>query len=222
MERFWLLLGLLIVGIVGLIQIVIENRGAQRRRSFALEFHRNLKEYVESRGQQQNSYQWMVQHANRMQLQLGRGGIMAHYRPPFESHYVTNYPIVLNMVPELRRSFGMSIGDDRLANEFAQLIQDALVRHYGDLDEELETGARRLLNPIVWLRQGIWFLLSLPVRVLAWFGIIPARRIHRSPRSVFFRVVSFLVALIMFISAIVTLVVGWESFTRSIATLVGE
>ena len=48
------------------------------------------------------AYAWLTLNANRMQAQMGTQGLMT-FKPPFANHMIYNYPVVLNVLPEVRK-----------------------------------------------------------------------------------------------------------------------
>jgi hypothetical protein len=60
---------------------------------------------------------------------------------------------------------------------------------------------------------------AVPAYLLSWLGIISESCVRKLISSVFFKAVSGLIALVGFVSAIVTIVIGWEEFAKKLASL---
>lgn len=181
-------------------------------RSFAQLYLGKLKEYIKSGGRDFESYSWLTQKSSVMQRQLGRSGVMAAYRPPFVNFQYQNYPILLNMLPDLRNSLVDSYALGRLADQYSSTLQEVMIRHIGEVDE-IESDQRKILkNPIIWLREGIRVLLSSPIYLIQWFGLISETATDRVVDNLIFRFMSSFVVLVGFIGSVISIVVGWEQF----------
>src|SRR3712207_4903943 len=78
----------------------------------------------------------------------------------------------VNMLPEIRRSSGeIEFGLGRQFDEYASLIQEALIRHTGILDDFRAQRIRELKNPLIWFREGVQLTLLSPFLFLRWLGV---------------------------------------------------
>lgn len=95
---------------------------------FANEFRDNFISYCNSQGEYHARFDWLMRHSNRMQTDMGTYGIYGSYKPPFANYAYTNYPIILNMLPELRsyieREFGGTLHGETIAG-FMRAIDEA-------------------------------------------------------------------------------------------------
>ena len=173
-----------------------------------------LKDYVESHGEDSQAYGWLTHQSNQMQNQLGAGGILAAYKPPFANYQYSSYPIILNMLPDLRKAFDDDLLSRRLAHQFATTIQEVLIRHAGSLESQRSYLEGQLKNPIVWLREGVRMVLALPLSLLSWTGVVSQRASRRITSSQIFRIASGLATLVGLISAIIGIAVGWDEFVK--------
>lgn len=212
MDRLYIILAILFICILGLVRVIIRINRIIDMRSFAQSYFGKLKEYISSGGRDSESYSWLTQKSTVMQRQLGRSGIMAAYRPPFANFQYQNYPILLNMLPDLRNSLADSYALGRLADQYGATLQEVMIRHIGEVDE-IETDQRKLLkNPFIWLREGIRALLSSPIYLLQWFGLISETATDRVVGNFIFRFISSFVVLVGFIGSVISIVVGWDQF----------
>jgi len=67
-----------------------------------------------------------------------------------------------------------------------------------------------LKNPLIWFREGFREILSVPIFILSWFGIISNRTLNSIKNSLIYKVISGFIALVTLISGIVTIVVGYD------------
>ncbi|OGU10272.1 MAG: hypothetical protein A2075_21740 [Geobacteraceae bacterium GWC2_58_44] len=149
-----------------------------------------------------------------MQRQLGRTGILAAFRPPFADFQYTNYQILLNMLPELRKAFVDSYALGRLASEYGATVQETMLRHLGEIDECETNLGKEVRNPFVWLREGARTILAIPLYLLQWFGIISESITDKVTGNFIFRMLSSVAVIVGFIGSVITIVLGWEQFSR--------
>ena len=219
MDRVYIIVAILGICIIGAVKINIRIYRIAEMRSAAQEYLNRLGKYVSSGGGDTESYAWLTQKSTIMQRQLGSSGILAAYKPPFANFQYTNYPILLNMLPELRNALADSFALERLANQYSATLQEVMIRHLGEV-EEVEMEQRSLLrNPFVWLREGVRAVLSGPLYLLQWFGILSESATNRLIGNFLFRFLSSFTVLIGFIGSVVSIVVGWDQFIGMIGRL---
>lgn len=216
-EKLIIITLILAICILGFIKIMHERKSINSKYSLVHDFLEKLKIYVESRGEDLSSYSWLVHRSNRMQAQLGRGGIFASYQPPYRNVVYSNYPIILNMLPELRNTFEDSLlSNSQTARQYSMTLHDALIRNIGMLDDSYELNNQCLKNPIIWLREGFRILTAFPLTVLAWLGAMSENTLARITTGVVFKVISSIVAIIGLISAVMGIALGWEQFSNMV------
>lgn len=218
MEQLIIITVLLAICVYGFFKISIKLKKQNENLAFAASFLEKLKSYVSSEGRNLDDYGWMIHRSNKMQNQMGSLGILHSYRPPYQNIIYNDYPIILNMLPDLRSS----IQEDVLrsvAYQYANALQEALVRHIGCIDDNLESYNREIKNPFKWFREGVREIVVLPAYLLSSFGIVSESFVGKLISSVFFKVISGLIALLGFVSAIVTIVIGWEEFVKKLSSL---
>lgn len=214
MDRFWFVAILAVPVLIGLVNLLRRKRRLIVAEEFANEYFQKLGDYIKSAGNDVDAYDWLVHRVNKMQGQLGEAGVFAAFRPPFANYQVRNYPALLNMLPELRNALGPSISSNRLANDYANTLQDLLVRHLGTLSDRLDEIEQLIKNPIVWLREGMRALIALPISVLGWVGILGMGTVQQITGSRPFQILSGLVSLVGFFGIVMGLVVDWAPFVR--------
>lgn len=89
MDRLWLALALLMPCVLGLLRLIGDLRSVSDKQTFAVEFLEKLRAYFESGGENGEAYGWLIHRSNRMQNQLGSGGILAAFRPAFANYQYT-------------------------------------------------------------------------------------------------------------------------------------
>ncbi|GEM_PF-5614305 len=119
--------------------------------------------------------------------------------------YLTNYQILINTVQTLRNppTFG---------REEYEMLYNVLVMQVSRLNELHEKTRKETLNPIILLREGVQFFTTLPISLLYWTGLIRYSTQYKLSNNVVVKFLNFLIILIGFVSAIFTIVLGWEQF----------
>lgn len=204
-----------IIAIVIVLSLVVigylVNRGRYRRlagkATFAQEFMMHLKQYIESGGRDMEAYARLIYRSPKMQKEMGSLGFAAKFRHPFANYIINKYPIILNMIPEIRKSFD-NYGTSSVGDQYAAGVQEALLRYLGFLSDAMEGVARASKNPIMMLREGVQFVLMLPICVWHWAGLISRAGFPTRHRLV--KIASSLVTLLTVVSAVITVVLGWS------------
>lgn len=213
----WFLLALAALFAIGLVSLLRSVSDVASNLEFAREYRDKFHEFVDQDNSQ--AYAWLTLNANRMQAQMGSQGLMT-FKPPFANHMIRNYPVVLNVLPEVRKCLSDELLSRSLLNDYASLLDEALMRYQGSLLEHHRMAVASAKNPVAWLASGIRSVLALPLWFLASAGVLPRSFASRIVGSSFYRVLSGVVATVGFTSAIVGLVTGWEQFTVILRKLV--
>lgn len=83
----------------------------------------------------------------------------------------------------------------------------------GTLEASIKSQEKSLLNPVVLLREGLVYSLTLPFYVLAEFGLLTRRAYDRIVASVIVRAIALGLTTFGLFGTVVGLTVDWESFT---------
>jgi len=207
------------VALYGLVQLLIGYRAYGARHEFAVSYLEKLKAYWESGGADSEAYGWLIHRSNKMQREMGDQGIIDQYRPPHEKYMIRNYPIILNMLPDLRRSLEDDLLARRLAPEYLNAIEESIFRYLGSLEDSQQTLRNDLKNPVKWFRRGVGDVVALPLYLAGWLGAFPDKVVGSWTGSPPFSLLSGLLALVGFASGIMTIVLGWEQFIEAVKGL---
>jgi hypothetical protein len=145
----------------------------------------------------------LISQAPKAQRLLMGAGLI-DYQPAFSGYIVKNYPILVNTVQSLRYP-------SSLTEEF-NWVNNILIMQIARYEELYESIKANLFNPIVLLREGVQFLVTLPISLLYWTKIIEYSTQNKLTNNIVVKFINFLIIIIGFISAIVTIVLGWEQF----------
>lgn len=223
MSRFQIILILIVIALIGWLQLIYKFQRVNRKEKYAVEYLNKFKKYVESQGKDNDTYGWMIYESVKMQRQLGILGIMLNYKPPGANYMHRNYQVLMNMLPELHRTFNSDLlVFSSLVSDYVQILQEMLVRHLGVLNEERNDIKSEMRNPFKAFRSGIQFILLSPAYIVNWFGLATDSFLWRLSRNTLFKLLSGFVAIVGFISAVVGLVVGWQDFVTIIRSILGH
>lgn len=203
---------ILAIFIIGFIQVYKRHNRVVKKIEFADEYRYKFVEfsnkYFESYDRWSRSgnfdgekYVWLTMNVSRIQNNLGTFGIM-DYIAPFQTYQISNYQIVINTIPKFR--------DGSIQDFDVNSVDDSLLRYIGYLNEYQKDTLRNLKNPVIWFREGFREILSIPIFILSWFGIISNRTLNSIKNSLIYKVISGLIALVTLISGIVTIVIGYD------------
>ncbi|WP_369900563.1 hypothetical protein [Bacillus manliponensis] len=123
--------------------------------------------------------------------------------------YISNYQILINTVQTLRNppAFG---------REEYEMLYNILIMQVSRLNELAETIRKETFNPIILLREGIQFFVTLPISLLFWTGLIKYSTQYKLSNNVFVKLISFLIIVAGLVSSVFTIVLGWEQFKEII------
>jgi hypothetical protein len=217
-ETLYTIDGICIVCGTGLFQLRKERRSLETRRAFATEFRSRFHAYASNPEQEFQTYTWLIANFPQMQMEMGGLGTYAHFT---DGRYAyTNYPIIVNLVPQIRRHFDDMNRYGNLfqeeINRYLRMIDEALVRYLGTLDYRLAHSPSQW-NPAIWFREGVQAWLASPLTLLLWFGVLSAGTVSRLTEYPAFKALAGVAGLIGFISAVFTIALGWSDIHKLIA-----
>jgi hypothetical protein len=125
---------------------------------------------------------------------------------------IKNYAILVNTVQSLRNPGG-------LTEEF-NWVNTILMMQIARNEELYESIKSNILNPFILLREGVQFFVTLPISLLYWTGIIQYSTQNRLSNNIVVKFINFLIIVIGLVSAIVTIVLGWEPFKELVKELI--
>ena len=216
--------GIFVIFIIGVVQVYNRHNIVVKKFDFAVEYRnkfiefannyfKNYDRWSRSGNFDGEQYVWLTMNVSRIQNYLGTFGVM-EYIAPFQRYKVSNYQIVINTIPKFR--------DGSIQQFDINSVDDSLLRYIGYLDEYQKETQRNLRNPIIWFREGIREILSIPIFILSWFGIISNRTLNSIKDSLIYKVISGIIALVTLVSGIVTIIVGYDQTLKFINKILGN
>ncbi|GAB6928875.1 hypothetical protein JCM10914A_28580 [Paenibacillus sp. JCM 10914] len=107
--------------------------------------------------------------------------------------------------------FGLNL-DRKILQETIRMIDDMLLTFIGAADNWVNEAQKELKNPLIWLREGVRFVVTSPVSLMYWSGLIRYRTYNTLSNNFLVKLLSFLIGVIGFVSSIVTIVTGYTPF----------
>ena len=209
----WFSISILIVAIIiGFLSVRNDDKRIKDNLESANIFLLKLEEYVQSQGKNNLSYDWLIIDSPKMQLILGEIGIAAKYKPPAANYVVSNYPVIVNTLPDLRQAI-----ENRYswAYEDYMTIRETILRYKGTLENREKHLSRSLKNPLIWFFTGISQILSIPFQILSWAGLLSSNSITSIKKSFIYKIFSGLIGLIELIGSIISIFNGWDKVILS-------
>lgn len=211
------IIALVIILIVGFIDLLIDLISVKRQLEFFEEFHNKYIKfanyYIKNNSVENELYYWLTKNSSKAQSELGTNGLI-DYRPAFANYIYKNYPYIVNTLPQFRT--GEIQGAD------ITTLDDMLVRFIGIIEEWRNKRFKKIRNPIIWFRIGMQLILSIPILVLYWLGIIGSKSKNRLLYHLIFKVFVGLTSLVTLLSGVVTIIVGKEKFLEFIKNLINK
>ncbi len=208
-SRAWpVVAALVLLLLLGLVDTIVELRSLSSRLEFVTEFQRRWMNFF-MRGAT-GEYQWLAESQTRMTAELGPADRIT-YRAPFSQYAVSNYPMLTNTLAQARGGRGVHPDD-------VNFVDHLVISRGGVLKERFTAVASRIKNPFYLVGRGLRFVVSLPLSVLAWSGLLAASAADRARASLLFRLIQFLVACALLLAALVTIVVGWDAFVKQLTS----
>lgn len=219
----------IVIGIIfiGHISKRIDLSEIKKRKEFTSQYRNKLigflNDFLAGNPLNQPLYYELTTDINPMQWELGKDGI-AYVQDPLNGVSSSNYQLLINFLPELRR-FQSERDNIIIMNRLRQSAEncdDMFIRHLGTLNELDKSYRKTLYNPFSCFSDGMKFIVSLPILILNWFGLLSDEHARRAKKSWIVKFISFIIVLLGVISAIVTITLGWNDFSQLIQRLVSS
>lgn len=217
----FILIGIIIFGFV---TKLIELNDIIKRTNFTNDYHNKFIELINGITSKnffdQQLYYELTLDVKSMQYELGSDGI-AHITDNLKGFSSSNYQLLINFLPELRnvlREQDNTIMMYRY-NQSAQDCDDMFIRHLGTLNEQEKSIRKNLLNPFSCFADGVKFIVSLPILILHWLGIISGITARKIRHNWFIELLNIILTLVGFISSLMSIIMGWNDFWEKICNI---
>ncbi|MDQ7815871.1 MAG: hypothetical protein RDU14_02515 [Melioribacteraceae bacterium] len=206
---------LLIVLSIGFIDVFLEIKNFTDKHSFAMEFLEKFQNYVMSRGENNQDYDWLTLRAERMQNQLGGAGIM-NYKMAGSHTFIPNYPIILNLLPDTRNELRYNYRLKSNLEFSVNTVRDTLLRHIGFIKDTKKEYDKLIINPLFWFRNGVLLIVLFPIKILQSFGLLSNSSYAQAKTSKVLKFISSLISFLGFVSSVMSIALGWNEFLKFI------
>lgn len=216
--------GILSVLTIGFVQVYNRNSRVVKKIDFASEYrnkfvdfsNRYFKTYdrwSRSGDFDDKLYVWLTMNVSKIQDYVGSFGEMT-YKPAFQNYMINDYQIIINTIPKFR--------EGQIESFDVGAVDDCLLRYIGHLEEYRKDTQKNLRNPFIWFREGFREIMSIPIFILSWFGIISNRTVNSIKNSLIYKVISGLIALVTLVSGVVTIIVGYDQTIEFVNRIIGK
>lgn len=215
-----ILVGLIATFIIGLVRLFLHGRKLGKRVAFVAKYCTKFADFATKKEFDGEIYIWLTRKVHAIQTELGPFGVV-DYGPPAAGYMVRNYQAIANLLPEIRRQKTRRSlsGPGETCQEQVAICLDVLTRYVGFLEDSIEESVNEMMNPFIWLREGVRFILFLPVSLLHWIGLIRPHTIGKIVGSTVAKVFSGLVAFLGLLGVIIKIVVSWDAFIKIVTDL---
>ena len=110
-----------------------------------------------------NLHHWLTLNAVKAQREIGGFGIGV-FMAPFQLYKINHYEFITQTVGKFTEGL--------LHTQEIAIVDNILTRWLGAQNDAIEEIEKDIKNPLKWFQYGVRLILSLPIRILNWFGII--------------------------------------------------
>jgi len=191
--------------VLGLADVVVELRSLVGRLNFTVAYRERWVAFFE--GGKPEDYGWLTEKLSAMTREMGGEDIVA-YRARAGGLSSPHYALLANTLA------GSRMGEAQ--GEEIAMADHLLLVHAGALKHRVESLEGQLKNPLILVGRGLKFILSLPLLLLGWFGVLRPVSVQRARASWLFGFVQLVAAVAVALASIETLVSGWSTFVAQI------
>jgi hypothetical protein len=211
MTRLYMALAVCGVCGIGYFSLRAAHRRLLATMRLTADFLQRLQRFLQTRAVDSENYSWLLRNSYALQANMGEFGIMAQFHAAYSRQIVQNWPIVINGLPAMRQALERDFGSGTEEFiEYGALVQEAILRYVGPLENQDRELRNQLKNPVIWFRYGVQWLLFLPLTVLRWLGINSIPELGTLGTNRFFRFLSTVASIVAFIASWVTIIAGWD------------
>ena len=220
MSRLYIIGIIILLILIGMVATAYTIYSLTNRRDYTARYRDDLLklyDHISKTGKMDDElYYKLMQDVNKIQLELGKDGIASVYQDRLAGIQINNYPLFLNLFNDLRSEMmDYSLFAERIYLAIGS-CDEALVKHLGNLNEAIQLAKKRFFNPFYCFSKGINCIISFPIKILEWAGIINGAASGRVLNSRVYDVFSKIVVLLGLIASIMTIILGWDQVVNII------
>ena len=217
----------IVIGIIilGFIMKIIELNDAVKRTDFTNQYRNKfislINETISDKSFNQQLYYELTSDVKAMQYELGSDGVYAYAVDNLKGFSTSNYQALINFLPELRDVLNNQDNFVIMSryNQSVKDCDDMFIRHLGSLNGYKKSIRKKLFNPFSCFSDGMRFIVSLPILLLNWFGLISDEHTRKAKSSWIIKFFNFVIILISLISAIMSIILGWNEFLQRLSKI---
>ncbi|KAB2332942.1 hypothetical protein [Bacillus mesophilum] len=213
---------------IGLVICIGRLKRIDEDEKFLLKYLQNYVEYlnsfierdfgsflINSRGKNSSKeselYSFLVRYTSKAQRKMGKNGILESYQ--IGNMLYRNYQLLANTINKLRFPDIHSRDFELLRNMLTMTIQEKI--------DAADSVRSMIKNPFKLLREGVNFIVTLPLSVLVWSGLMEYRTFAKITDNWFMRFINGVIILIGLFGSLMTLLLGWEETIEKLRHFIG-
>lgn len=212
------------IGIIGIFRIMYLKWENERDNKILNDFgdkFNKLNQSINTNNFDNNIYSILMRKSEEIQDLLGHHGIIATYQASRYDHIYYNYQVIVNEIPKIRHNYSnlsnfTNIGSSCIGDSI-NLIEDSLLKKSGGIEKLNNIYTKELKNPLIWLRNGIQFVVTLPILMIYWSGLMKYQSYVTITNNFFVKSISFVIGMVELYGTAVTIVTGNQLFQTKIA-----
>ena len=215
------ILTVVLIMILGFIKIFIKVKKMQSDISQCEKYRGKLGEFTDRLSKNDFSYQtfeYLNSKSCIIQEIIGSFGIAANYKPAYSNYFISNYDIIVNEVNNLlnyhSNRYQKGISDSLI------MIDSSLSKYIGYAQNKKDKLSKNLLNPFVWIREGIRAIVTFPIFFMYWTGIIEYSHYNKIQNNILFKVIGVIIGTLGFIETLMAIVTGYQPFMNIIKSII--
>lgn len=216
---------LIILIVAGHIRVRRRTKALVRRLEFTIDYGNDFVDlgnhFIRTGAIDAELYTKLITSVDKMQAELGAEGIIAEMVDPLRNIKTRNYQMLINFLPEMRSGLYQE-GGSLMRTRFNQsmcMCDDMFHRHDGSLRRQIEYCEERKFNPFYCFAEGVRLIISFPIAVLEWMGIISDSRSGIITGSRIFKFIEGIGVVVGLISSVVTILLGYEEIVALLSKL---
>lgn len=205
--------------VIGFVSNVVEARAWVRDHNTLRQFQSWLIEYGNDGCQNREIMGRMIRESTKVEAALGvdnfvSGVVCFHMR-------LQGVPVIPFVIREIDQRAGEYFWQQDIGKAL-YLVDGALIRRMGRIDDLLDGLSKQRVNPFFLFIRGWKFLWSIPLYVLASFGLLGKRTVRSARESRSFQLLAFLSLIATIVGCVLAYLPNRPVIDREIAELLGD
>lgn len=189
---------------IGVVRLGYVYYGIRKEQNFFEEYSEHFSKYIEDiRGKEvYEDAMWLIQHSDKMAEIMGVNGYVTSGITGVQS-------VPLHIVNRLCSVYFDSLPSNTMIEWDLQAALPSFISFEGILEERRKKALHSLVNPLIWLIEGVCGTLRFPLYILQRSGLFGVNTYEKASNSLLFRILSGIATLITIFTPIVSLIAKW-------------